>query len=123
MRDGSLFAPQASHGDKTLSPGGGYAYRASKAALNIISTAQAHDLRPHGIKTMLLHPGYVATEMNGVSLAPPTDRSHSEIALFLGNAGWISIEESSKGIVSLLERSDDDLHGRFFSYDGLEIPW
>ena len=37
--------------------GGYYAYRASKAALNIITKSLAVDLHPHGVTSVLLHPG------------------------------------------------------------------
>ena len=40
-------------------------YRASKAALNIINKSMAKDLEPEGISCVLIHPGYVATDMNG----------------------------------------------------------
>ena len=37
--------------------GGGYAYRASKSALNIINKSMSIDLEPRGITCVLLHPG------------------------------------------------------------------
>ena len=47
------------------SSGGFYGYRASKAAVNAIGKSLALDLKDRGIALMLLHPGYVATEMVG----------------------------------------------------------
>ena len=45
------------------SSGGTYAYRASKAALNMITVQMDHDLRGKGITAAVLHPGWVATRM------------------------------------------------------------
>lgn len=45
--------------------GGSYAYRSSKAALNCAMRSFALDARRHGIKVMLIHPGWVKTDMGG----------------------------------------------------------
>lgn len=37
--------------------GGGYAYRASKSALNIVNKSMSIDLAADGISSVLLHPG------------------------------------------------------------------
>lgn len=42
-----------------------YAYRASKAALNIMTKSLSLDLAPEGVQVALLHPGYVMTPMTG----------------------------------------------------------
>ena len=47
--------------------GGYYGYRASKAALNAIGKSLSVDLASRGVSVVLLHPGYVATEMVGGS--------------------------------------------------------
>ena len=36
--------------------------------------------------------------------------------------GWITAEQSASGILQVLE-GNEELSGRFFSYDGSEIPW
>ncbi|GLI64569.1 hypothetical protein VaNZ11_007890 [Volvox africanus] len=82
---------------------GGFPYRASKAALNVISTTLARDLAAQGIEVVALHPGYVKTDMTG------------------GN-GWIDVEESTTGLMAVME-SEAPLNGRFMSYKGTEIPW
>jgi NAD(P)-dependent dehydrogenase (short-subunit alcohol dehydrogenase family) len=58
----------ASHGDAVVSgaAGGGYAYRASKAALNIISKALALDLAPRGVAVTSVHPGWCGFFVCGV---------------------------------------------------------
>ncbi|WIA13036.1 hypothetical protein OEZ85_006644 [Tetradesmus obliquus] len=95
----------ASHGDETVSgiTPGGYAYRASKAALNIINKALLLDLKEQQVQSCCVHPGYVKTDMTG-------------------GAGWVDVEESSSGIMRVLE-DGRPLNGRWYSYSGDEIPW
>ena len=45
------------------SSGGHYGYRMSKAAVNAAGVSLAQDLGERGIAVVLLHPGYVKTEM------------------------------------------------------------
>ena len=45
--------------------GGNYGYRISKAGVNMVGMNLWHDLHPQGIAVILLHPGYVDTEMTG----------------------------------------------------------
>lgn len=95
----------SSHGDSSVSKGGGYSYRASKAALNIINKAMSVDLLPMDIYSTLLHPGYVATDMNE----------------YQGN---VSITDSAEGIILHLESmAPAELNNRFFSFQGQEIPY
>ncbi|KAL4442080.1 hypothetical protein ABPG77_011341 [Micractinium sp. CCAP 211/92] len=80
-----------------------YAYRASKAALNSITRFADVALASEGISSVAIHPGYVKTDINK-------------------GGGFITVEESAKGIVQVLN-SGKDLHGRFYGYDGAELPW
>ena len=43
------------------SSGGEYAYRSSKAALNMVAATLAQDLKPRGIRTVAMSPGWVQT--------------------------------------------------------------
>jgi NAD(P)-dependent dehydrogenase (short-subunit alcohol dehydrogenase family) len=52
-------------GDNTS--GSSYGYRMSKAAVNMAGVSLARDLEPRGIAVVLLHPGYVRTDMTGKS--------------------------------------------------------
>lgn len=45
--------------------GGYYAYRGSKALINMVSKSMSVDLKPKGISVMALSPGFVATEFGG----------------------------------------------------------
>jgi NAD(P)-dependent dehydrogenase (short-subunit alcohol dehydrogenase family) len=84
--------------------GGAYAYRLSKAALNMVGRGVANDLRSRGVIAVLLHPGWVRTRMGGPS-------------------GRISVEECVEGQQRLLDSLISSQSGRFFNYDGRELPW
>jgi len=84
--------------------GGSYIYRSSKAALNAVMKSAAIDLRPRGIGVVLLHPGWVKTEMGG---------PHAEI----------DVAESVAGMRRILDRVRPADSGHFFDIDGSEIPW
>jgi NAD(P)-dependent dehydrogenase (short-subunit alcohol dehydrogenase family) len=84
--------------------GGHYGYRMSKAALNMAGMSLAHDLRPRGIRVVLLHPGFVKTDMTG------------------GRGNWGPAEAAA----SLIERIDEqtlDDSGRFVHANGEQLPW
>ncbi|HET9230670.1 MAG TPA: SDR family oxidoreductase [Vitreimonas sp.] len=84
--------------------GGAYAYRLSKVALNMVGKSVANDLRGRGVIAVLLHPGWVRTRMGGPS-------------------GKISVEECVEGQQKLLDGLTPAQSGRFFNYDGRELPW
>jgi len=84
--------------------GGAYAYRMSKAALNMASTNLAGELRPTGVASIVLHPGWVQTDMGGRN-AP------------------LTVAESGRSLASLIERTGFEATGQFLNYDGQAIPW
>ncbi|WP_374376431.1 SDR family oxidoreductase [Dongia sp.] len=84
--------------------GGGYAYRASKTALNMVMANAAAELKGKGIATVLLHPGWVQTDMGGRN-AP------------------VKKEESAAGIMKVIAALTPATSGRFFNYDGSPLPW
>jgi NAD(P)-dependent dehydrogenase (short-subunit alcohol dehydrogenase family) len=84
--------------------GGAYAYRATKAALNAVMVSAAHDLRHLGITALILHPGWVRTDMGG---------PHGEI----------SVEESALMLSKILDNCTIENSGTFFDIDGSVIPW
>lgn len=45
--------------------GGDYAYRMSKAALDMMSRSLSIDLRAEGITSVVINPGWVQTDMGG----------------------------------------------------------
>jgi len=79
-------------------------YSASKAALNSLSRSFAASLGGRRITVLAITPGWVRTDMGG-SGAP------------------LSVEESARGIVDVLEsRAGSGRHG-FLDYRGREVPW
>ena len=84
--------------------GGMYGYRMSKAAVNMAGMSLSRDLRPKGIAVALLHPGFVRTDMTG------------------GN-GYISAEESAKGLIAQIHRLSIESTGVFWHCNGEELPW
>jgi NAD(P)-dependent dehydrogenase (short-subunit alcohol dehydrogenase family) len=99
----SLSTLMASMARNTL--GGFYAYRASKAALNALTVSMALDLgRRHGIVAAVIHPGWVRTDMGG----PRAE---------------IDAPTSVTGMRSVIAGLTRERAGRFWSYDGSELPW
>jgi NAD(P)-dependent dehydrogenase (short-subunit alcohol dehydrogenase family) len=84
--------------------GGAYAYRLSKAALNMVGKGVANDLRGRGVTAVLMHPGWVRTRMGGPS-------------------GKISVEQCVEGQQAILDRLTPADSGKFVNYDGRELPW
>ena len=86
------------------SSGGSYFYRTSKAALNAAVRSLAHDLAGRGVKAIVLHPGWVKTDMGGPSaLITPT--------------------ESVAGLRKVIDNLTSAQSGHFWNYDGSEIAW
>ena len=84
--------------------GGYYGYRASKAALNAIGKSLAIDLAPRGIAVVLLHPGYVATDM-------------------VGGSGDISPEQAAKQLIERIDELGPKTSGTFRHSNGATLPW
>lgn len=84
--------------------GGSYIYRSGKAALNAVMKSLALDLRDRGIAVIMLHPGWVRTDMGGPG-AP------------------IDAFESVAGMREVIANTQIEDSGRFLGYDGVEIPW
>ena len=88
-----------------ISAPGSYYYRSSKAALNAAMKGLALAYRPMGIGVLILHPGWVKTRMGGLDEAPLTP------------------EVSVAGMRRLVEGYMPEMSGRFYRYDGRELPW
>jgi NAD(P)-dependent dehydrogenase (short-subunit alcohol dehydrogenase family) len=85
--------------------GAGYAaYRASKAAVNRAVAATAGELAGHGIVSVVMHPGWVRTDMGGAGAD-------------------LSVEESATGILRTIDGLGAADAGRFFEWDGRRAPW
>ena len=95
----SLMGSMADNGS-----GGSYLYRSSKAALNAVMVSLARDLKARRIGTLVLHPGWVKTDMGG---------SNAEI----------TTEISVRGMRKVMEQFVLKDSGRFIAYDGSDMPW
>ena len=84
--------------------GGSYVYRSSKAALNAAVKSAAIDLRERAITVLALHPGWVKTDMGG------------------GHA-LITPKQSVSGLRHIIDNATLAHSGRFYQYDGAEVPW
>lgn len=84
--------------------GGSIAYSSSKSAVNMVTKIIANRFRDEGIIAVPLHPEWVRTDMGG-----PSAR--------------ISTEESATGLREVIAGMMMEESGRFFQYDGEELPW
>jgi NAD(P)-dependent dehydrogenase (short-subunit alcohol dehydrogenase family) len=84
--------------------GGYYGYRMSKAAVNAAGRSLAMDLREQGVTVLLLHPGYVRTDMTG------------------GN-GDVSADESAAGLIARMDEATLADTGSFVHANGTQLPW
>ena len=79
-------------------------YGDSKAALNDKLRALAPAWGRAGLIAIVMHPGWVRTDMGGRS-AP------------------LSVEESVRGMRQVIARLTTAQHGRFWTWNGREHPW
>jgi NAD(P)-dependent dehydrogenase (short-subunit alcohol dehydrogenase family) len=84
--------------------GKSYAYRASKTALNMFTAAARNELRNDGIRTILLHPGWVKTDMGGPN-AP------------------VLVQDSVAGMLEQIQALEMEDSGQFVEYTGQLLPW
>jgi NAD(P)-dependent dehydrogenase (short-subunit alcohol dehydrogenase family) len=84
--------------------GGAFAYRSSKAAVNMVMRSLAMDLAPRGITCVVINPGWVQTDMGG---------SHATL----------TPAESVARLRRLIETLGPAQSGKFFNYDGREYAW
>jgi NAD(P)-dependent dehydrogenase (short-subunit alcohol dehydrogenase family) len=92
--------------------GGWYAYRASKAALNMFIKNIAIEFARNKKKIILLslHPGTTKTELSEPFTKNTKYQLHTPI-------------ETAKNLLSVIENKTLDDSGKFFSWDGEELPW
>ncbi len=82
-----------------------YAYRTSKAALNMLSKGLSLDLADRSISVIALAPGWVRTDMGGKSIAT------------------YSPEESVAAQQTLIDGLTPADSGKFLNLHGEELPW
>ena len=81
-----------------------YIYRTSKAAVHMVTKSISIDLRDRGIISVVVHPGWVQTEMGGPQA--PT-----------------SAAESAAGLYHVLTGLTAENNGQFLTFEGKELPW
>ncbi|XP_037306924.1 C-signal isoform X2 [Pungitius pungitius] len=81
-----------------------YSYRASKAALNMVTRCQSEDFKRHNILVTAIHPGWVRTGMGGKE-AP------------------LSTQESVHGMLTMMSSLSDKDCGMLLDWQGNGIPW
>ncbi|KFK28680.1 hypothetical protein AALP_AA7G032600 [Arabis alpina] len=107
----NLSARVGSIGDNRL--GGWHSYRASKTALNQLTRNVSVELgrRKDPVVCILLHPGTVDTD-----LSRPFQRNVPEGKLF-------TKEYSVQKLLHIINNAKRQDNGKFFAWDGQEIPW
>ena len=98
----TLTSGMGSIGDNTS--GGAFAYRSSKAAVNMVMRSLAIDLAPRGITCVVVNPGWVLTDMGG----PHATSTPAE---------------SIARLRRLIENLAPAHSGKFFNHDGREYEW
>jgi NAD(P)-dependent dehydrogenase (short-subunit alcohol dehydrogenase family) len=98
----TLTSGMGSIGDNTS--GGAFAYRSSKAAVNMVMRSLAIDLAPRGITCIVVNPGWVLTDMGGAHATTTP-------------------AESIARLRRLIENLVPAHSGKFFNHDGREYEW
>lgn len=84
--------------------GGSYIYRSSKAGVNIVVKSLSIDLSPQKIIAVVLHPGWVKTDMGGPGALITAEQSVTGMRRVIGN---LTLQDS----------------GKFYAFDGQIVPW
>lgn len=84
--------------------GGSYAYRSSKAAVNMVVKSLSIDLAARGITCIVMNPGWVRTDMGGPG-------------------GQLSPEQSIAAMRKVIAGLTPADSGKFFNHDGRQYPW
>lgn len=84
--------------------GGSYIYRSSKAAVNIAVKSLSIDLSSQKIIAVVLHPGWVKTDMGGPG-------------------ALITAEQSVAGMRKIIDNLTLQDSGKFYAFDGQVVPW
>ncbi len=97
----NISSARSSNKDENKNTNGNYGYRASKAALNLMTVASLFDLPPN-VRTFAVHPGSVKTDMNPTGTDLPIDQARK--------------------IIDITNNWKDEFNGKFLRYDGTIYP-
>lgn len=81
-----------------------YGYRMSKAALNSAGVSLAQDLKPDNIAVVMIHPGFVQTDL-------------------VNNQGDIKASKSADNIIKRISQLDIEHSGEFWHANGELLNW
>jgi NAD(P)-dependent dehydrogenase (short-subunit alcohol dehydrogenase family) len=84
--------------------GGFYGYGESKAALNMFTRSLASELRSAGFICIVIHPGWVQTDMGGPNAT-------------------VAVENSASGIRNVIANLTAEGSGEFWTFEGQRLPW
>jgi NAD(P)-dependent dehydrogenase (short-subunit alcohol dehydrogenase family) len=98
----NITSKMGSIGDNTS--GSAYIYRSSKSALNSVMKSFSIDNADQGLTVLMLHPGWVKTDMGGPD-------------------ALIDVATSVDGMMAIIDSAGPEQSGRCFDYDGSPIPW
>jgi len=93
--------------------GGWYSYRSSKAALNQLTKTMAVEFsrKKPKISAIALHPG-----TNDTDLSKPFQRNYPKEKIFAKEYG---VER----MLQVIDAVGEESNGKFYAFDGQEIPW
>jgi NAD(P)-dependent dehydrogenase (short-subunit alcohol dehydrogenase family) len=98
----NLSTGMGSIGDNTS--GGSWAYRLSKAALNMATRNLGHELASDGVLCVAVNPGWVQTDMGGPSATLP-------------------VAESAARLIRIIDGLKREQSGTFLNHDGQVYPY
>jgi NAD(P)-dependent dehydrogenase (short-subunit alcohol dehydrogenase family) len=84
--------------------GGSYPYRISKCALNMASVNLAHELADDGVVSVVLHPGWVRTDMGG-------------------SGATLAVDEAVGALIDTIDDLTMEHSGGFYDRLGEPLPW
>jgi NAD(P)-dependent dehydrogenase (short-subunit alcohol dehydrogenase family) len=80
------------------------AYRVSKQAVNRLMRGLASELKAQGIPVLIVHPGWVKTDMGG-------------------EGATLKPEDSAAQLIKLIDKLDVSSTGKFLAWNGKELAW
>ena len=83
---------------------GRYAYRTSKAALNMLMRSSGEWFESLGITAVAISPGWTRTDMGGPNASN-------------------SVEDAASGVFKVIDGLNKDDAGKFLNFDGTTLPW
>lgn len=103
--DGTIGVMSSRQGSVSFNTRGGHeVYRASKSALNQLMRSYAARRQDDSRTLLLLHPGWVKTDLGGPG-------------------AQLTVEQSARGVVDTLEQHAGEAGLQFLDYQNQVVPW